>query len=245
MALALHEFTTASAAATALVEQITEALQARLQQAPRALLLVSGGRSPLPMFAALAQQSLPWSRIDVSLVDERSVPAEHADANAALIAQHLLIGPAAAARWLPLIDPAHAVDRSDPLALAQRAAGEANASSALASPAVIVLGMGADGHTASLFADSPQWAVARETQARYVALQPGLAPHARVGLSLAALRAQGRCLIWAQGADKGVTLQRLKALVDRGADQQTLQAAGPVALLMAESAVLLDVFHAP
>jgi 6-phosphogluconolactonase len=123
-----------------------------------------------------------------------------------------------------------------------------------AHPAVIVLGVGADGHTASLFADSPQWEQARQSAERYVALQPGAAPHPRVGLSLQALRKQGKCYVWATGPEKSATLARLQQVRDEvrglaGAQPEheaqsmaRLAQAGPVACLIDDPAVLLQAY---
>lgn len=244
MALQLNHFGSEREAANALAGTVAHQLRDALASQDRALLLVSGGRSPLPFFEALRVQDLPWERVDISLVDERAVPPGHADANAAFVAQHLLAGPASAARWLPLIVES---DREEPWPLAQHAAARANTSPLLAKPDCVVLGMGADGHTASLFADSPHWPDASSTEQRYVALQPGAAPHARVGLSLNALIDQRHCHLWSGGATKLDTLNRAKILADDVAcgrvDADSLFKAGPIALLIAHPKVTLHVFH--
>ncbi len=261
MTIQFHLFEDAGVAAQALADAVRGDLQQALETAPRALLLVSGGRSPLPLFALLATQPLPWAQIDVSLVDERCVPLADADSNSALVARHLLVGAAAAARWVPLVDETLASHASDEWPVAQQAAIAANDNAALAQAAVIILGLGNDGHTASLFVDASQWDEARQTSARYIALQPQAAAHARVGLSLQALIGQHHCYVWSSGADKLATLERLVALVhdvsehftdhltDQLTDQLTdsltdhLADAGPLALLIAHPKVTLHVFH--
>lgn len=249
-ALQLTTFDTADEAAQALALQVSEDLQRALAMGAgmadgRALLLVSGGRSPLPFFAALSRQPLDWSNIDVSLVDERSVPPTHPDSNAALVREHLLQGPARSARLLPLMATVAAA--TDPWLWARRSAQVANATPALARPAVIVLGLGTDGHTASLFSDSPQWPDASSTTRRYVALQPGQAPHARVSLSLRALATQPVCYVWSGGAAKLDVIMRARALaaaVDDGSvDAAALSGAGPFARLVADPQATLRVFH--
>lgn len=250
MALQITVFKTVSEAAAALADSLRKDLQQALASSTganhdRALLLVSGGRSPLPLFDALAQQPLPWQQIDVSLVDERSVPPDHPDSNAALVCTHLLKGPASAASFLPLMDAAQ--QDADPWRWAQQSATTANARPALAKPDAIVLGLGGDGHTASLFADSPQWQDASTTTTRYIAIQPGQAPHARVSLSLQALIAQGSCYVWSTGADKMAVIKLAQALAasvtDGVMDGAALHKAGPFALLVADPRITLRVFH--
>ena len=232
MTLEVVDFPTVATAAVALADAVAHDLRAALTTRPRALLLVSGGRSPLPFFAALTQQVLPWERVDVSLVDERSVAADSAEANALLVQQHLLVGAAASARWIALLPAAVFGQAADPMAAARRAAAQAAAEPLLAAPDAVILGMGNDGHTASLFADAPQWADAVATTDRYIALQPGAAPHARISLSLQALRGQKRCYLWATGPAKMATLQRL----------QQGGAIGPVALLVSDPGVILTAY---
>ncbi len=255
MTLALQRYSDTACAAQALASAVATELEAALAHRPRALLLVSGGRSPLLFFEALRVQSIAWERIDVSLVDERSVTVDDEAANARLVRTHLLCDAAAAARWIGLLpeegEPMEpAKGDLEPLQRAQEAADRANQNTLLASAAVVVLGVGADGHTASLFVDAPQWPLAQVTPQRYLALQPGAAPHARISLSLRALRQQGRCHVWATGAEKARVLARLEQSVqERGGGPAPwptsvpppawLADAGPMACLIADPELLL------
>lgn len=126
------------------VEAIAGALDADLEAQSRAVLLVSGGNTPVPVFRALAQADLDWQRIEIGLVDERWTAPDGNGSNARLVRDNLITGRAAAARFTPL------VDTFDEAELAARRASEWLASLGMA-PSVAVFGLGDDGHTASLF----------------------------------------------------------------------------------------------
>ena len=193
----LHAFDDPRVQADALAKAVSAALGASLAAAPatRATLAVSGGTSPRPLFQALALEPLEWAGIDVTLVDDRWVPETDNASNARLVRETLLVQAAAAARFAPLVDVSVPLD-------ARIAALNADPSYAL--PNVAVLGMGEDGHTASLFADAPaaEWAHALQTGDRYVAVHPGAAPHARVSLSMSALKRIGRLFVLISGERK-------------------------------------------
>lgn len=180
-----------------LVHAIAAALAADLAQEGRALLAVSGGRSPIPLFHALAQAPIDWPRVTLTLVDERFVPPDHADSNAALVRAHLLQGKAAAARFLPLVD--------DPQDLAGCVARANTRLRALAQPfSAALLGMGDDGHTASLFPGAAELAAGLDlgnTQ-HYLAISPPHAAHQRISLSLAALLQSRHLLLSIAGEAK-------------------------------------------
>lgn len=193
----LHAFDDPRAQAGALAKAVGGALSASLAAAigTRATLAVSGGTSPRPFFQALALESLDWARVDVTLVDDRWVAETDNASNARLVRETLLTQAASAARFAPLVDVSVSLD-------ARVAALNADAS--YAQPNVAVLGMGEDGHTASLFADAPahEWTHALQTGARYVAVHPGAAPHARISLSMSALKRVERLFLLISGERK-------------------------------------------
>ena len=145
---ALEVLADGTAWADACAARLTDALSTALAGTGRAVFAGSGGSTPAPIYRRMAQASLDWSRVAVTLIDERYVPESSPDSNAALIKQTLLTGPAAAARFVPLFHPAVTVDRAAALA-ARALAAEGGRLDA------VLLGMGEDGHICSMFPDSP------------------------------------------------------------------------------------------
>ncbi|MCG6658099.1 6-phosphogluconolactonase [Halomonas campisalis] len=183
---------------------VADALRQDLVQQERALLVVSGGSTPVPFFRALAASDLPWSRIDVTLADERWVPEEDPDSNARLVREHLLQGPAAAANFVGLTT-ADPTPEQGVAEVAERLEG-------LAWPAsLVILGMGGDGHTASLFPDSRELDLALSTGDPLVAVRTPSQPQARITLSADRLHQARRHLLHITGGDKRAVLGRALA----------------------------------
>ena len=188
--------------ARGLAAKVAQELRAALAERGRALLAVSGGRSPVAFLEALSAEQLEWSKVTVTLVDERWVPESHPDSNAGLVRRHLLRGAAANAVFCGLYQPAASLE-----AAAERAERQL---AELALPIdVLVLGMGDDGHTASLFPGSPGLAEALDPAATRRCL-PGWAPsvpHQRLTFSRAALAGARVQLLQLQGPAKLATLR--------------------------------------
>lgn len=144
MTITRHHFDSAEDTATALATDIADRVQGLLKRKSRAVLALSGGRSPQAVLPKLASARVDWSSVDVTLSDERWVPPSDPASNAGMIERCFLEKGAAAANFLPLwtadIDhadgPAHAVSRLCNVAMP---------------PDTIYLGIGEDGHVASLF----------------------------------------------------------------------------------------------
>lgn len=145
----------AAAAAAAIAAVLAE----RLCVAPRALLLLSGGSTPEPVYRRLVAATLDWSRVIISLVDERYVAADHPASNGRLLTAVFGRGASAATLW-PLVESGLGIDECVALAN-QRLLEFADV------PAAVVFGMGEDGHTASLFPGAIDLAAALASDCAY------------------------------------------------------------------------------
>lgn len=198
-----HSLANAQLLAQTLAEDVARALEFAVQTQGRASLVVSGGRSPIAFFEALSRLPLDWSRVQVSLADERWVAPDEAGSNEGLVRRHLLQNEAASARLIGLYRAAETLEE------AARLAGEGLAD--LKRPIdVLVLGMGDDGHTASLFPGGPLLADAlREDCAeRCLPMQAPVEPAQRITMTYPLLAsARLRCLA-IQGPAKLDTLRQ-------------------------------------
>ena len=186
----------------AAVHDIVAELQSALDGKGHARLLVSGGGTPAPVYRALARQALDWARVEIALVDERWLPANDADSNTRLVQETLLTDRAAAAHFEPLLMPDR--DFTETVLAANRSVTPA---------AVVLLGMGPDGHTASLFPNMRGLDQALASADDYVAVDasgcPGAGPWPqRISLTPAGLAKAGARLLLIRGRQKRDLLQR-------------------------------------
>lgn len=235
----LHRGADATEQAREVAALVADQLQQALVRRPRATLVVSGGRTPVAMWQALREAPLDWSRVDITLADERWVPPGHPASNEGLLKQHLLQGPAAQARWWPLFNGAATpTEGLAPLEtmLAQGPTWPAD---------VVVLGMGSDGHTASWFPHQPL----PDGGQRCMAVTTPPAPNVeepRVSLTPAALLSARCLLVHLQGRDKESTL--LHALVPPDvdeADEVTQALALPIRRALWAPGQTCQVFYTP
>lgn len=162
-----------------------------------ASLVVSGGRTPIKLFEQLRIQAIDWSRVCVALADERWVEPSDPGSNEKLVRDVLLKEKAAAARFAGLKNAAPSPD------LGAVSAWETFAR--VPRPFdVTVLGLGDDGHTASLFPGSPNLhsALNPEASAGCVGMWAPVEPHPRLSLNLSALLDSRRVLILIEGETK-------------------------------------------
>jgi 6-phosphogluconolactonase len=182
---ALHRFGSLAQASAALAAFVVAELEAAIAARGEASLALPGGASPRELLRLLGYRSLDWRHVHLTLTDERWVAPDHARSNAGQV-ERLMPRGVRGARWFPLwrpgLSPAAGVELIE------------SQSAALPWPLdVIVLGMGEDGHVASLFPGDPSGYPAQDR--RFVAVTgPGGEP--RVSLTAGAIAAARKvCLL--------------------------------------------------
>lgn len=177
-----HSFTDCHALAQALADCLTANLRAGISQRGHATLALSGGNTPKHLFKQLSQASVDWSKVTVTLVDERWVPETDERSNARMLEELLLQHDAKKARFVSLYSDAPTAQ--DGLAQTRERVD------ALSLPFdAVVLGMGTDGHTASFFpgGDHLEQALDPHFKPRVLTMQAPGAGEARITFSLATL----------------------------------------------------------
>lgn len=191
------------------VEVIVAAVHAALASAATARLLLSGGSTPLPVYRALADAALDWSRLVVGLVDDRDVEPDDVGSNARLVRESMLGNRAIVFRPL----------RAAGQVLAA-AVDSANADPAInPAGAVLVLGMGDDGHTASLFPAAHDLDVVLATAQSYARFDAGGCAGAgnypqRITLTPAGIARSAARVLLLRGAGKRAVFERALAHAD-------------------------------
>ncbi len=132
--------------AETLGDRITKRLGEAINTKGYATLVVSGGSTPKPLFQYLSHVPLDWSKVTVTLADERCVPADSGQSNARLVHENLLQNKAAAAKFIFL--------HTDSVGLEQSVEQASSQMSSLPKYDCVILGMGNDGHTASIFPEA-------------------------------------------------------------------------------------------
>jgi len=206
----------ADTAASAVARQLSQGLSDR----GRASLVGTGGRSPGPVYDRLSRLDLDWAHVAVTLSDERHVDVESPNSNARLLRERLFVGPAAAAQFLPLTDYAEpALQKLMPFD-------------------AVMLGMGEDGHVASLIPGSPVMDQAMDPHGQALTAESpqgfGSPPVARITLTLSALLQSRAIFLLIAGEAKRQVIAQAQA----GADL-------PVRAILQQDRVPVRIFWAP
>lgn len=225
-----HQHDDPAAGTAALADAIVGRLRTALAERGEASLVLSGGKSPIPLFERLRVAELDWSKVWITLADERWVTPDHPDSNEGLLRTHLLRDAASNARFVPL--------KSEHDTAAEALADRTAALAAIPRPFdVVVLGMGEDGHTASLFPGAAGLAAAMDPTGSTVLAAidpPAYAPHPRITLTLTALLDARVVMLAIAGAAKRAVYEQARDAVSA----PTL----PIARLLAQPKLTLEIW---
>jgi 6-phosphogluconolactonase len=189
----IHEYNSADEQASALSQAIANTIEQVLRHKPQVTLAVSGGKSPIKLFEKLSRFDLAWDKVTLTLVDERFLATDHADSNENLVRKHLLINKAEQAYFIGLVTTRNILT------------SVSNANLHIKDIDIAILGMGEDGHTASIFpcCDELKSAVDPQlTPEKYIITNPKTAAYQRIGLSLAGILEVPNLFISINGASK-------------------------------------------
>lgn len=195
--VARKTFADKEALATALADAVAGHLSAGISTRGRASLAVSGGSTPKNFFIHLsAHTDVEWSKVTITLVDERWVDESSERSNALLVKQHLMQGPAANATFVPLYSGGEEPDDGQ---IAKTNALQAEVPHPFDA---VILGMGGDGHTASFFPGGDTLEQALNDPGPALAINAPGAGEARVTLTLPYLLSTAGLHLHIEGAEK-------------------------------------------
>ncbi len=192
-----------------LTVDIANKLSKDIREFGSASLVVSGGSTPKNLFNKLSNEQLDWSKVSVLLVDERFLPNGHKDQNGEMVKNELLINHAAKSNFIPMVfDPS---DESNNLNMA------IDALASVKQPfSAVILGMGTDGHTASLFPDSPQLneAMSEDNNRLLMNISTPSSPYKRITFTRNALLNTSNLYLHCYGYDKKKILDQIRSAVN-------------------------------
>ncbi len=217
-------------ASQALAKRLSLVLSEAIKERGGATLVVSGGTSPVRLFELLRQAPLDWSKVTVLASDERLVPVDSDERNESMIRRTLLSGAAAEASLVSLVS-----DPSDPAACEQFA--NDNLAQLEGPFDAVVLGMGGDGHTASLFPDAPDIESALVSDRLCVVQNVPSQQRTRISLTPKALLNSREIALLVFGDDKNSMLEKASA--------QGELSEFPVRIVLHQSQVPVTTYWAP
>lgn len=197
-------FETRGELAKNLAVKVAKDLQDRIKHNAYACIAVSGGSSPVSFFKVLSLCPIDWRYVTIMLVDERDIDPQNPRSNEALVRKHLLRNKASVAHFVPLYSPhdiaeiEHSIRKNLPLD-------------------VVVLGMGLDGHTASLFptADKLKEGLEFHGHRSILPIHADGVPEPRITMTLRALRTSHYAYVLIHGEEKRELLETALRADDR------------------------------
>ena len=227
-----NKFSDRQSLTTTLADHIGTQLSAAITARGTASLAVSGGSTPVGLFEQLSELDIAWQDVVITLVDERWVEPADNDSNEHLVRTHLLKNRAAQATFIGMKNDA-----------ATAGAGETGCELELQKVPrpfdLLILGMGGDGHTASLFPGATKLAAATDMDSGRVCMgiAPVTAPHERMTLTLPAILDSREIILHITGTDKKDVLD--KAMQDGPTPEM------PIRFVLRQQVTPVTVYWAP
>lgn len=199
-----HAFSGQDDLIVALSQSITKHLQEAIDEKGKASLLVSGGSTPKPLFKKLREASLAWEKISVGLCDERWIPASDENSNENLVKKYLLQGNASTATFIGMYTEKLDVKTAEKWCTKKM-------KEALFPFDVLILGMGNDAHTASLFPDNAKLEKALDlnNEDLCIVIEPATAPYMRMSLTRSAILSAKHIYLHFEGSEKCAVYQEV------------------------------------
>lgn len=199
----LHEFCDTASLVEAFAHEIASKLEKAIETQGSATLIVSGGSTPKPLFELLKTVDLAWEKVKVGLCDERWVEPSHKDSNERFIKETLLQDKASKATFIPMF-----VEGED-ASVAEEICSK-NVEKELMPFDVLILGMGGDAHTASLFPNNEklEQGLSKEYAKHCICMTPDTAPHTRMSLSANAILSAKNLYLHFEGEEKRAVFEK-------------------------------------
>lgn len=179
-----------------LSNHIVQILEENIEQNESASLLVSGGNTPKALFQKLSTKDILWEKVTVALVDERWISNTDKDSNELLVKQNLLQNKASKAKFIGMfIDDCSIKEAENIVSEKYKTFFPFD---------IVVLGMGNDAHTASLFPNNEKLneAYNLENKSLCISITPDTAPHNRMSLTLKAILDAKNIILHIEGEEK-------------------------------------------
>ncbi len=197
MSRVLHSFKSQESLIEVLSKRIVDQLKETIDENGKASLIVSGGNTPKPLFKKLSESSLAWEKVSVGLCDERWIPTSDENSNEHLVKTYLLKGYASKATFVGMYNEELDVQS------AEKWCTQTMKESLLPFD-VLILGMGNDAHTASLFPENVKLEKAfdLENEDLCIAIEPTTAPYMRMSLTRSAILSASHIYLHFEGEEK-------------------------------------------
>jgi len=229
-----HLFETQETLNTALTEAIKADISSQLIATGTCSIAVGGGKTPVLLLDQLSDVALDWSNVTTTLTDERWVENDQPDSNERMVRQHLLKNKAASALFVPLKN-AYKTAKGGQFSL------DVTLQKQLPSVDYVVLGMGADGHFASLFPNTAELkeGLNPKNPVRCMATNAPVQPAERMSLTLSMLLTAKKIYLLICGDDKLAVYRR--ACLNDQPDSSLL----PISAVLKQTVVPVELFWSP